>query len=786
MSFVQLLRLIVRSWWRSKLFVVISLASLTVGIACTCLLTAFVLYERNVEAYNPNRERIFRLTQELPYNEQDMNTTFVFGGHAADVVAPFPEIESYACTYDTGEMPAYLRGEQYLLDNVLCVDSTFLQFFPFETLKGNLQEAIVRPEGLALSEETALRLFGTTDCVGQEMEVTLWGKDRAAVRVMAVYRQPPQGMVYADVLAPLTNRTNGNVCYILLREGTDVEAFQKRLSETRLPALSGEGNYRAVTLRESYLDTDTGESSSACVSHREPLLLTVGWLSAVLVLIVACFNYISLNFSRLLKQVYMLRVETLMGASLRQIRVQLFTDTFLLIGVAFVFSLLLMSDLMRLFNHVFSARLTFGYLFSPYVLPWLLGFVLLLAVIPSAYMSHKVHALSESSYRLFYVGRKRRYIVGALQIFQLAVSVGLLSAFMIIRGQLDLIARDAKRFEGVLELACDDPSLPPVGAWAEEVRRWPGVEAAVGSHCGIWGGSVALEIPETGVKGFLWLDLYPCTWDFLDFYRIKMADSEQVRRSAAGTAFPAVVNETFVRQLVSAGEDPTGHRVVDYTYRDFGMGTEWVIAGVVDDFRNRSLTDKITPAAFLLHDGIPSESHVLCVRLTDEKAAGKVLPRLRAKWEEIYPDKPFVYKDVEQMFVGMSGDVISFSRILLVYAVISLLLTLFGLFGIVRYAVRIRLREIGIRKIHGASVCRILWTLSRPFMVYLAVAFVVAFPVTLYGMGIWLEHFEYRVSVMPSHFLLPLLFVAAVTLLVVVGNGFRAAHANPVESIKRE
>ena len=102
MSFVQLLRLIVRSWWRSKLFVVISLASLTVGIACTCLLTAFVLYERNVEAYNPNRERIFRLTQELPYNEQDMNTTFVFGGHAADVVAPFPEIESYACTSDTG------------------------------------------------------------------------------------------------------------------------------------------------------------------------------------------------------------------------------------------------------------------------------------------------------------------------------------------------------------------------------------------------------------------------------------------------------------------------------------------------------------------------------------------------------------------------------------------------------------------------------------------------------------------------------------------------------------
>ena len=242
----------------------------------------------------------------------------------------------------------------------------------------------------------------------------------------------------------------------------------------------------------------------------------------------------------------------------------------------------------------------------------------------------------------------------------------------------------------------------------------------------------------------------------------------------------------YENKLVPAGEDPTGHRVVDYTYRDFGMGTEWVIAGVVDDFRNRSLTDKITPAAFLLHDGIPSESHVLCVRLTDEKAAGKVLPRLRAKWEEIYPGKPFVYKDVEQMFVGMSGDVISFSRILLVYAVISLLLTLFGLFGIVRYAVRIRLREIGIRKIHGASACRILWILSRPFMVYLGLAFVLAFPFTLYGMNIWLEQFRYRAPVTVADFLLPLFFVAAVTLMVVVGNGLRAARSNPVESIKRE
>lgn len=786
MSFFQLLRLIVRSWWRSRLFVVISLVSLTVGIACTCLLTAFVLYERNIEAHNPNRERIFRLTQKVSFNGQDRDATFFFGVHAADVTAPFPEIEAYACTYDTDEMPAYLHGEQYLLDRVLCVDSTFLRFFPFETLHGDLQEAITRPEGLALSEETALRLFGKTDCVGQEMEVTLQGKDRAAVRVMAVYRQPPQGMVRADVLAPLTNRMYGTVCYILLREGTDEEAFRKHLSETILPCLSGKGTYKAVSLRESYFDTDSGESSVNCVSHREPLLLMVGWLSAVLVLVIACFNYISLNFSRLLKQVHMLRVETLMGASLRQVRIQLFTDTFLLIGVSFVFALLLMSDLMRLFNHMLSARLTFGYLFSPYVLPWLVGFVLFLAVIPPAYMSRKVHALSESSYRLFYAGHKRRFIVGALQTFQFAVSVGLLSAFMIIRSQLDLIGRDAERFESVVELACDDESRPPIATWADEVRRWPGVESAVGSGSGILGWSVALDFPDTDAKGFLTLDMNACAWDFLDFYRVKLTDSVQVRRKAASLSYPAIVNETFVRRLVPAGENPIGHPITEYTRQDIGLREDWVIAGVSEDFRRRSLSDNIGAAVFLLHDRIQPDFRVLCVRLTDERAMGDVLSRLQAKWKETYPGRAFVYQDIEAQFARMNAGVMSFSRILLTYAAISLLLTLFGLFGIVRYAVQIRLREIGIRKIHGASACRILWILSRPFMVYLGLAFVLAFPFTLYGMNIWLEQFRYRAPVTAADFLLPLFFVAAVTLLVVVGNGLRAARSNPVESIKRE
>lgn len=788
MNFNQLVKLIVRSWWRDKLFVGISVVSLVVGIASTCVLTMFVLYEYDIEAYNPNRERIVRLAQNMPSNGADSDVLFVYGGQVPELAAAFSEVETYVRTAAYEQVTADVRGEQTILKQVMRVDSTFLRFFPFQTIAGNLQEAITRPEKVALNEETALSLWGTTDCIGKEINLTVAG-ERIPATVGAVYRQPLQTMLQVNLLVPLINGEQGTDCYFLLHKGTDVKEFCRHLAETELPGVLGKTYYKAITLHESYFDTDTQEVNPFCISHREPFLLTVGWLAALFVLLIACFNYVNLNFSRLLRQIHMLRIETLMGASLRQIRIQLFTDTFLLIAVSFVLVLLLLGDVIPVFNRLLAAHLTLGYLFSLYVWPWLVGFILVLTVVPALYMSRKVHGLSESSYRLFYVGRKRRYIVFTLQTFQFVVSIGLLSAFMVLRSQLGMIEKDHERFNGVIELSCDDISRPPIASWVDEVSQWKGVEKTAGAYSGIWGGSVLLPETEQN-KSLLWLDLLPCDWDFLSLYRMELLDSLQARRLYETTAFPVIVNESFVRLLVPAGENPVGQPVVKYTHEDkenpsAGEKQE-IIVGVIRDFRTSSLDKTINLLSIKLEKDTPKDFKTLAVRITDKASLPDVLSRLRQKWEKIYPDKPFAYRDMGKEFEALNKDTVSLSDILLFYAVISLLLTLFGLFGITRYAVQTRLREVSIRKIYGASPWQILWMLTHPFAGSLVVAFLLAVPITVYGMKLWLERFAYHASLNVFHFLLPLLFIALVILVTVAVNGFQAVLSNPTESIKWE
>lgn len=161
-----LLKLIFRNWWRNKLFAVISLVSLVIGISCTNLLISFVIHEYTIEGGNPNKDRILRLTQQLPFM-QDRQGTFVYGGAVQDIVAPFPEIESYLRFNEKWATHIEVDGQQFLEQVVVEVDSSFYDFFPYQIVSGNIKEALVKLGCIALNEKKALQLTGTRDCIGR-------------------------------------------------------------------------------------------------------------------------------------------------------------------------------------------------------------------------------------------------------------------------------------------------------------------------------------------------------------------------------------------------------------------------------------------------------------------------------------------------------------------------------------------------------------------------------------------------------------------------------------------
>ncbi|MDE6173380.1 MAG: ABC transporter permease, partial [Bacteroides sp.] len=322
----------------------------------------------------------------------------------------------------------------------------------------------------------------------------------------------------------------------------------------------------------------------------------------------------------------------------------------------------------------------------------------------------------------------------------------------------------------------------PLQMWAEEIRRTDGVEHVAFSRSGLYPMSVAVPRQEGTDKDLLMLELYENGMDFLSIYHLELLDAGQTTGMLAHIPVPVVVNEAFVRYLVPTDEAPTGQPVSKYVS---GMDMDGTIVGVVKDFKKYSLTDNVSPMRMLLRDTPQQDYTTLTIKI-DEKFRTAAIRRLRELWEKRYPDIPFEYKEPYRILMSSNQEVADFSRLLLMYASISLFLTLFGLFGITHYAIRQRIREIGIRKIHGASFRQILWFVNRPFIRYIGIAFVLTVPVVCYAMEGWLQQFAYRVHPEIIHFLFPLLFTVGITLFTVCLNSYRAARNNPVDSIKQE
>lgn len=773
-----LFKLIFRSWWRNKLFAAISLISLAIGITCTNLLITFVIHEYTIESSNPNKDRILRLTQEMPVMKQNKQGTFVYGGDVPGIISRFPEIEKFLRLDETWTTGVRISGVEYPQQMLVKADSCFLDFFPYETVFGSFRDALTKPGSVAVSEELAQVYFGKGNYENQTIDLVM-SDTVQTFTVAAIFKPYSQSTLQANILTSLPEGV-GASCMVMLHPQADLASFRQQLETTELPTLLGKGHYFTQSLQESYFNTDAPDAI-ASMNHRQIALLGIGLLSALLVLIIACFNYVNLSFSRLLKQVRMLRVETLMGATHSTIRKQLFLDTFLTVFVAFLLSILLMNDLLPHFNNLVSAHLTLAFLFSSQVFPLILLFVFVLSVVPAFYMIRKMHGISESSYRRFFSGSKRRNIVSLLVIFQFVISISLMMAFLVIRAQLNMTEDAGSRYQGIIELG-DDREIP-IAPLYNEIKNLSGVVSATASPGGIFG-YWSVAIPMKGItdkETLVMVNLYNVMPDFLTLYNITLQEPERTAALLSKTAFPVIVNESFVHYFIPEGENPIGQPMQKYSKED--AISKGIIVGIANDFNILSMNNPVSPVRFAIRETPDDNASYLSVKL-DQRKRAETMVTIQRLWEKHFPSRPFAYEDTYEKYLSFNKEVTHFSRLLFVYSLISLLLTAFGLFGIAWYAAEQRRREIGIRKVNGASAWQIIRLLNVPFLCYVLIASVIAFPVTYLLMQRWLEQFVYRTDIGTAAFIYPLFITLVMTLLTVTWNSWRAASSNPVDAIK--
>lgn len=570
------LKLITRSWWRNKIFFFISLLSLSIGLACTNLLLTFFIYEYNIESNLPDKEQIVCLQQDAPMQE-GAKVSYAVGTIPALLKDKFAEIEEYVRINTMSAQYCKYNTEVFHDVTFICADASLLCFFDYQTRTGNLKEVLIHPDQVAVSEEFAQKMFGDTDPIDKHIDVSMSDNGNKTYVVKAVIKARPQSLLRFDLITGTESTFWGGFTLLKLTEGSSPQSLADKINNESIPTLlPGEGRYYLKPFSEIYFSTSgkTSQESLSYIRQSNVQLLYICLLSAFLIFAMACFNYTNMNLSRTLQQLKMIHIEKLMGNTLTGIRKQLFGDIFLTVFFAFILSLLFISDILPYFNGLLDAHLHISFFFSTQVLPWLLLFILITAIAPGAYISHK---LSRISARASYLQLKIK--------------------------------------------------------------------------------------PE-----------------------------------------------------------------------------------------NRKET----------------------------------LSAIRQGWEKINGGEVFDYQDMHQVFMERNKEVLTLSQILMNYSLIGLLLVSFGLFGIFWYTVRQRIREISIRKIHGATFRQVIWLFSKPFFLQIGISYILAIPVAYWLMKTWKEQFAYSTGWSLWIFLLPLFIVVGISIIVISLHCYLAVKLNPTVTMKQE
>ncbi len=770
-------RLIFRNWWRNKMFTLISILSLTVGIACTVLLISFVSYEYGIESGNPNRDKMVWVMQERSDNS-GRKSPYMNTEVARQIAQNYPEVEEFVQIERTWVDYVTVDGHNFDGPLILNVDTSFPLFFPFEMLYGSW-ESLNSPTNIIITESQASILFGNENALGKQIELNEFFGGSNTLTVGGVVKDRDQTAIKFDGIFSNSTKIINKSANTLLKVVTpkSIKQLEVKVNEDEI-ALEGE-KYFLYPFSDAISSNNLGQDDYWY--HRNNDLILLGLISAILVFIIAVFNYVNMSFSRILQQVRVLYTEKLMGANPLDINLQIFLDVFLTVLISFVLAMLMMHDLLPIFKNIVNINIASSYFYSLNFFPMLILFALLFTIIPAWIMSNKISGLSETDYRMFFITKKNKW-VSSMVVIQLIIAFALIISSITVNKQVEFAKNSIERYENLIEVG-QVFSQNSIVDFDSQIKRIGGIENYAFMKTGL---VVRLTITydinkkngDSQQSDVVFIDGGEGLTESLKLNQIAGVHWDKAKEMYST---PVFVNKTFVNIAEIPLDEIIGIKLSSII-NDYDSLS--VIAGVVEDFNIISLEQNALP---LIMNYVDKTKHqgLAYIRASDGEL-NDVIKLLKQAWEQAYPDKYFSHSLVHDYFIKRNSKIFEMSRLLQMYSLISILLTCFGLFGITFYAVKQRTKEIGIRKINGARTLNILWLLMKPMFLWIAIGFAIAAPLAWLFVEKWLQQFAYRVDISITPFIIAILIVAITTMLTVSWHVWRTARANPSESLKSE
>jgi len=785
--FKNYLKITLRHIRRHKGYSFINIAGLAIGMTCCILILLYIQYELSYDKFHADAHDVYRVAFEIP-DRLDMNASS-FGLLAPALIQDFPEVLSSARIRRL-ESTIFYKNHAFTEKNFFLADPEFFDVFSFPVISGNPEKALSEPFSVLITQEMTEKYFGGEDPVGK----TLLVDNKYDYKIAGILENPPQNShLKFDFLASFITvdriwedytiswmNTNRILTYVRLQKDYNPDDLERKFPEF----LKRYGREDVIF----YLQPITGihlhgNIDNEIEANSDIQYIYIFSVIAFLIILIACFNYMNLSTARSVYRSKEVGVRKVVGAERKHIIRQFMSESIIFALAALFISVFLVKLLLPAFNSLVDRNLSFNF-FSDNEM--FLGLFILAVIV--GFISGSYPALFLSSFHPVLILKGMRAHKGSsafrnfLVVFQFSISIVLIIGTLIIYQQLHYIKKRNLGFnkEQIVIVDIKDENLKNVyQTMRNDMKQNPR----------ILGASFSCNLPNVveALNGYRWEGqteenrwqlFYTAAVDneFIDLLGLELTMGRNFSEEFPSDLQACILSETAVRTI--GWENPIGKR--------FGYWEEGTVIGVIKDFHHLSLHSAIGPTVFL-HVDRETDLHLnyLLIKINPGDIPG-TLAFIKKKFEEYSPHYPFSFTFLDDRVDKMYRTENKLGQILNVFSFTAIFIACLGLFGLAAFTAERRTKEIGIRKVIGATVSNIFFLLSREFLKLMLIAFILACPIAYFSMNRWLQTFAYRTHVGVAVFILSALSAFLTVLITVSYQSIKAAAANPADSLRYE
>lgn len=789
-----------RNLSRHKIYSIINIAGLSIGLACAMLILLYVKDEVSFDKFHKNVNSIYRIVTQSKYGgvyHKDSNTGFLQGPRFTKNV---PGIETFI-RIQSGAADIK-NGTEVQSQDLLYVDQGFFSVFSFPLIAGNAATCLTEPHSVVLSEEAATKQFGKIEVVGKTMMLK---EDSIFVpyKVTAVAKKCPQNSsIQFDVLLPFREseteaKNNENWfnfflnTFVVLNPNANLQTVEnqmqaffvrdaskayKEMVEKYLNGFDeGMGTYFLQPFTDMHMNTEL-PAQNGLQNASNPMYSYILSGIALFILLIACINFINLTIARSLKRAKEIGIRKVLGSDREQLIFQFLGESFLLCFIAFTLALILVQSILPVFNNLANKALSFSYLFD---IKLIFGYILLFLLTGLLAGFYPALVLSgykpvETLYSRFNLTGKN-YLQKALVVLQFALASFMIIATFTFYSQFNFLTKTDLGYDdrNIVEVSKQGLKHSEAEIFKAELLKNRNIIDVAPKNSGFWG--TAAKISNDSVMQFAYETVDE---SYLPTLKIPLVQGRNFSSSnPSDAANSVIVNEAFVKK--AGWKNPIGETVNFY----YNENEIYMVVGVVKDYHYQSLNQKIGPQLFTMkNDNLYGKFNIKIKPGTETES----LKYIQKTFKQFFPLSPYSYIFKDDQRIKDYESEAKWKQIIFFGAILTIFISCIGLFGLSVLAAEKRTKEIGIRKVLGASVNSVVTTLSKDFLKLVSIALIVAIPLAWLATDKWLQNYPYRITLNWWLFALASMLVILVALVTVSFQAIRAAIANPVKSLRTE